>query len=238
MKEELKEYYCFNDYIMECPELKGKAAFLKGKKYLFNNQMITKSEVYNEHDLSDEIDFDKHFILQSEWDLLQQKSVEIPKQQLIGMTAFVLEQYKLFIQDKITSEQFRNNVWNYANFLSRQPQLSDFVACGKDGLPLDKKQFHYTEKGLKQLSGIELYIALSINKESEEYQQALDKVLFKGCIAEKINDYYVVKHQDKPIWVSWNTFHKIESLTPYNLELTDNAIKIKRMSYDYNQRQT
>jgi len=32
MKKELKEYYCFNDYIMECPELKGKAAFLKGKK--------------------------------------------------------------------------------------------------------------------------------------------------------------------------------------------------------------
>ena len=32
MKEQLKEYYCFNDYIMECPVLKGKAAFLKGKK--------------------------------------------------------------------------------------------------------------------------------------------------------------------------------------------------------------
>jgi len=82
MKKELKEYYCLNDYIMECPELKGEAAFFKGKKYLFNNEMIAKSELFGEHDLSDEIDFDKHFILQSEWDLLQQKSVEIPKQQL------------------------------------------------------------------------------------------------------------------------------------------------------------
>jgi len=82
MKEQLKEYYCLNDYIMECPELKGEAAFLKGKKYLFNNQMIAKSELFDEHDLSDEIDFDKHFILQSEWDLLQQKSRKLPKQQL------------------------------------------------------------------------------------------------------------------------------------------------------------
>jgi len=98
MKKELKEYYCFNDYIMECPGLKGKAAFLKGKKYLFNNKMITKSEVYNEHDLSDEIDFDKHFILQSEWDLLQQKSGRLPKEQLsIELQLYLgdlLEQYK------------------------------------------------------------------------------------------------------------------------------------------------
>ena len=98
MKEQLKEYYCLNDYIMECPVLKGKAAFLKGKKYLFNNKMITKSEVYNEHDLSDEIDFDKHFILQSEWDLLQQKSGKLPKEQLsIELQLYLgdlLEQYK------------------------------------------------------------------------------------------------------------------------------------------------
>jgi len=98
MKKELKEYYCFNDYIMECPELKGKAAFLKGKKYLFNNQMIAKSELFDEHDLSDEIDFDRYFILQSEWDLLQQKSGKLPKQQLsIELQLYLgdlLEQYK------------------------------------------------------------------------------------------------------------------------------------------------
>ena len=145
---------------------------------------------------------------------------------LIGMREFVLLELSKRNVYYYQDSKVLNKINNYANFLSRQPQLSDFVACGKDGLPLDKKQFHYTEKGLKQLSGIELYIALSINKESEEYQQALDKVLFKDCTAEKINDYYVAKHQDKPIWVSWNTFHKIESLTPYNLELTDNANKI------------
>ena len=98
MKEQLKEYYCFNDYIMECVELKGEAAFLEGKKYLFNNEMIAKSELYDEHDLSDEIDFDRHFILQSEWDLLQQKSGKLPKEQLsIELQLYLgdlLEQYK------------------------------------------------------------------------------------------------------------------------------------------------
>ena len=223
MKKELKEYYCFNDYIMECPELKGKAAFLKGKKYLFNNQMIAKSELFGEHDLSDEIDFDKHFILQSEWDLLQQKSIEIPKQQLIGMVAFVLEQYKLFIQDKITSEQFRNNVWNYANFLSRQPQLSDFVACGKDGLPL-KMPIIY--------DGMDSDALL----DEKKYLQALDKVLFKGFFVSANNGNVVITNGSISILFSIRNFIKIigsnqrittlESLTPYNLELNDNANKI------------
>ena len=99
---------------------------------------------------------------------------------LIGMREFVLLELSKRNVYYYQDSKVLNKINNYANFLSRQPQLSDFVACGKDGLPLDKKQFHYTEKGLKQLSGIELYIALSINKESEEYQQVLDKVLFKG----------------------------------------------------------
>lgn len=227
MKKELKEYYCFNDYIMECPELKGKAAFLKGKKYLFNNQMIAKSELFGEHDLSDEIDFDKHFILQSEWDLLQQKSVEIPKQQLIGMTAFVLEQYKLFIQDKITSEQFRNNVWNYANLLSRQPQLSDFVPCGKDGLPIEYN------KTASEIFADDNGHCRVISKEESAYIKALDKVLFKGFFVSANNGNVVITNGSISILFSIRNFIKIigsnqrittlESLTPYNLELTDNA---------------
>ena len=217
MKKELKEYYCFNDYIMECPELKGEAAFLKGKKYLFNNQMIAKSELFGEHDLSDEIDFDKHFILQSEWDLLQQKSVEIPKQQLIGMTAFVLEQYKLFIQDKITSEQFRNNVWNYANLLSRQPQLSDFVPCGKDGLPIEYN------KTASEIFADDNGHCRIISKEEYTYNKSLDKVLFKGF---QWNSKGYAYKDDLMIDEEFIENLTIESLTPYNLELTEKANKI------------
>ena len=158
----------------------------------------------------------------------------------IGMVAFVLE------QENNPNEYNPSNKYkdclNYANFLLRQPQLSDFVACGEDGLPLYKKQFYYTEKGLKQLSGIELDIALSINKEADEYQQALDKVLFKGFeIFTDNGDFTRIELKDK----LFITFYKeaetivlnapyadtkdittIESLTPYNLELTDNANKI------------
>ena len=222
-----KEYYCFNDYIMECPELKGEAAFLKDKKYLFNNEMIAKSELYDEHDLSDEIDFDRYFILQSEWDLLQQKSGKLPKQQLIGMTAFVLEQYKLFIQDKITSEQFRNNVWNYANFLSRQLQLSDFVACGKDGLPMEYN------KTASEIFADDNGHCRIISKEEYTYNKSLDKVLFKGFFVSANNGNVVITNGSISILFSIRNFIKIiesnqrittlESLTPYKLELTDNA---------------
>lgn len=214
MKEELKEYYCLNDYIMECPVLKGKAAFLKGKKYLFNNQMITKSELFGEHDLSDEIDFDKHFILQSEWDLLQQKSVETPKQQLIGMTAFVLE------QENNPNEHNPSNKYkdclNYANFLSRQPQLSDFVACGKDGLPIEYN------KTASEIFADDNGHCRIISKEEYTYNKSLDKVLFKGF---QWNSKGYAYKDDLMIDEEFIENLTIESLTPYNLELTDNAIK-------------
>ena len=228
MKKELKEYYCFNDYIMECPELKGKAAFLKGKKYLFNNRMIAKSEVYNEHDLSDEIDFDKHFILQSEWDLLQQKSGKLPKQQLIGMTAFVLE------QENNPNEHNPSNKYkdclNYANFLSRQPQLSDFVACGKDGVPIEYN------KTASEIFADDNGHCRIISKEEYTYNKSLDKVLLKGFFVSANNGNVVITNGSISILFSIRNFIKIiesnqrittlESLTSYNLELTDNANKI------------
>jgi len=143
---------------------------------------------------------------------------------LIGMVAFVLEQYKLFIQDKITSEQFRNNVWEYANFLSRQPQLSDFVACGKDGLPL-KMPIIY--------DGMDSDALL----DEKKYLQALDKVLFKGFEIKEISENYkiiinkkldciVFSSQFKQSFFLHSDYTTLESLTSYNLELTDNAKNI------------
>mgnify|MGYP001363883582 CR=1 FL=1 len=99
---------------------------------------------------------------------------------LIGMVAFVLEQYKLFIQDKITSEQFRNNVWEYANFLSRQPKLSDLVPCGKDGLPI--KPYIKTEAEIFADDNSHCRV---ISKEEIAYQQGW---MTKDDIRESIKD--------------------------------------------------
>lgn len=120
---------------------------------------------------------------------------------------------------------------DYANFLSRQPQLSDFVPCGEDGLPLKKPSEHLENRSLYY-------------QELETYQQALDKVLFKGVV--KTEDTYGTTKRE--FWHIGNlriahrlTFRSgkvelnsdfvkkhtsLESLTPYNLELTENAKNI------------
>ena len=122
MKEQLKEYYCFNDYIMECVELKGEAAFLEGKKYLFNNEMIAKSELYDEHDLSDEIDFDRHFILKSEWDLLQQKSGKLPKEQL-------RTEAEKYLKNRTAPQSFEKVVDMLVDFHAQQSKERDVMTA-------------------------------------------------------------------------------------------------------------
>jgi len=146
------------------------------------------------------------------------------------MTAFVLERAKKYVSVD-TWEQKRqeslSEIYKYANFLSRQTQLSDFVPCGEDGLPLDKPKEHLENRTLYY-------------QELEAYQQALDKVLFKG--------FYVAEYLDNPeytkaiccehnvlhvawyskITCSWHLskgIKTLEHLTPYNLELTEKLIK-------------
>ena len=149
------------------------------------------------------------------------------------MVAFVLEQ-NIKHNGEYEGEEMVNlliklygNTVKYANFLSRQPQLSDFVPCGEDGLPL-KMPIIY--------DGMDSDALL----DEKKYLQALDKVLFKGfwlrCPNAVTNgnisitftksggillDKYYQDHTE-----NISTITTLESLTPYNLELTDNAIKI------------
>jgi len=145
---------------------------------------------------------------------------------LIGMVAFVLE------QENNPNEYNPSNKYkdclNYANFLSRQPQLSDFVPCGKDGLPLEMPIIY---------DGMDSDALL----DEKKYLEALDKVLFKGFEVVNYPDtqHGITKtvslkntvhafHYDS-ISQTWNKslgIKNLESLTPYNLELTENANKI------------
>jgi len=54
-----KEYKCINNYVMNEP--KGSVAFIKGKTYFFDEKRNGKSELFENHDMSDESDFDEYF---------------------------------------------------------------------------------------------------------------------------------------------------------------------------------
>jgi len=58
---ESKEYKCRKDYIMECAEFKGVPAFIEGRTYKLNENRTGKSELFIEHDLSEERFFDEYF---------------------------------------------------------------------------------------------------------------------------------------------------------------------------------
>ena len=131
---------------------------------------------------------------------------------------------------------FDNEKWHLHRkrvlFGKRQPQLSDFVPCGEDGLPIEKPSEHLENRSLYY-------------QELEAYQQALDKVLFKGwvyyekdSISSDFYDIKIMNFGDRNIQFYIKDYTKevkhqefvrittLEYLTPYNLELTDNAIKI------------
>lgn len=58
---ESKTYKCRKDYIMECAEFKGVPAFIEGRTYNLNENRTGKSELFSEHDLSEEKFFDEYF---------------------------------------------------------------------------------------------------------------------------------------------------------------------------------
>ena len=156
---------------------------------------------------------------------------------LIGMREFTLLEFSKRNAYYYQDSKVLNKINNYANFLSRQPQLSDFVACGEDGLPLTNKSCmnpcspsDFSESGLCGKNGC--------YKESSDYNKALDKVLFKGFEIEYWdgrNSSFACKHKESgfqvcyykatPEYFEWGKHTSIESLTPYKLELTDNANK-------------
>jgi len=146
---------------------------------------------------------------------------------LIGMREFVLLEFSKRNPYYYQDSKVLNRINNYANFLLRQTQLSDFVPCGEDGVPLTEPTFYYTEDSLKELKGIELDVALSVNEKVKEYKEALDRILFKGFkICRRNERMDCVYNEELDLHISTKFDKTLESLTPYNLELTENANKI------------
>ena len=121
---------------------------------------------------------------------------------IISMTDFVLEQSNNALLEDChqANKTYVNKVINYANFLTQDLTLGLFVPCDEKGNVLEEKT--------------------PFQDKYYEYQQAQEKVIFKGCKAEKKADFYIITDSnDSNVWVSWNTSKRIEDLIPYNLTL-------------------
>jgi len=88
-------------------------------------------------------------------------------------------------------------IGKYAELTNRQPKLGDFIPCDENGEVLEKPDIHSLDHS----------IAVALN---HEYQQALDRVIFKG-------DWEVQKHKS-----ALGEFIKIENKDGIILEFLAN----------------
>lgn len=140
---------------------------------------------------------------------------------LISMTSYVLKHTKDLDFVSIFVAKLMM-VRDYANFLKTPLELGQFVPCDKDGNVLEEPTYYaewynygsFTKHGEK------------IVKECKKYQQAQDRVIFKGCSVEKRKVYYTIKNKGGDlIWVSWNHSKDIEYLIERNTTLTESKAK-------------
>jgi len=146
---------------------------------------------------------------------------------LISMTDFVLEQYKLFIEDKISSFDFRDKVWRYANFLKTPLTIGQFAPCDLEGNVLEKPPFLNSEN--------------DIQNDCQNWEEAQSRVLFEGFEVEFKDDFklaitfescticfgtkriYLGKTKENRIYNA-GIIETIEDLVKYNPQLTQTAI--------------
>lgn len=144
---------------------------------------------------------------------------------LISMTYFVENIRKMGVVTPFPDEQdkidlgYLQDIFNYASFLKQPLKLGMFVPCDENGNILN-------DPGL-----IPSY-------ELERYRKAKEKVLFEGFeikisnITNNLqNDFLIISetneiigHENKDQWF-FNPYKKVEDLIPYDLTLTESAIK-------------
>ena len=161
---------------------------------------------------------------------------------LISMTDFVLDNERF----KEDSDVCIFKISNYANFLKQPLELYMFVPCDENNIPLKKQTMYYSEEYIGKLKGIEVEVAKLVNRKISDYYFAKKRCLFEGfelnqkdsskleniiCITiNKIQITFFTKVKacflDNLTNNSTFEIKTIEDLIPYDLTLTETAIKL------------
>ena len=117
---------------------------------------------------------------------------------LIPMTDFVL-----------TEKYTATGHFNYAKFLKQQKQLWMFVPCDENNDPITEKHYQYFDNDDEY------------NDYLNQYQKAKERCLFEGF---EYNKALFFKENKKLFWHG-KLQGDVESLTNYNIKLTQTALK-------------
>ncbi|WP_324069078.1 MAG: hypothetical protein RSE15_00715 [Flavobacterium sp.] len=154
---------------------------------------------------------------------------------LIPMTDYVLKQYDYLTCDE-ASPNFVKKVVNYSYFLKQPLKLEMFFPFDEEGNPLEIPLEIYYQPNF----GCQKYPQECYKHDLKIFNEAMEKVLFKGFIIESgyiqaNRDTLYLNNQDGLDIASKNESHDknficdgfttIEDLIPYNIQLTDVAIK-------------
>lgn len=97
---------------------------------------------------------------------------------------------------------------NYAKFLSMPLTLGMFVPTDEDGNVLEEPEKIF-----------------GLHWKNEDYNKAVENVVFKGFTNKNIRDYIVISYGNRIVWISWNKEKKVQDLLYLkNLTLTQSAI--------------
>lgn len=100
---------------------------------------------------------------------------------LLKTAEFVQEQYNLYLDDKISVDEYAIRTSNHAKIILLKPELKRFVACDEDGKPIEKpKEYSMYLLGRRLPSIEEIKICI-------KYQKALDRIWFEGWESGKVN---------------------------------------------------
>lgn len=125
---------------------------------------------------------------------------------------------------KIGNSVFITRVLKYVNFLKQPLTLGMFVPCDLDGNVLKEPILTYPFSTPRPID------ERNFERREKEYQQAQERVLFKGLSCryiDKGNGWHLVKYENgSNIWASYDVHETIDTLLRFEcLELTPNAIK-------------
>lgn len=151
---------------------------------------------------------------------------------LISMVEYVSMLAKLFREWKegnaITLERVFEDLRKielYCEFLKQKLTLGMFVPCDSEGNVLKKKEpkdFGYNEESTTSKSW------KAYEKYDLEYQQAQERVLFKGNWKHSRDDRYINMNwveSEKLQVIPLHSVKTIEDLIQYNIKITPNSIK-------------
>ncbi len=166
--------------------------------------------------------------------ILTDKNIEMREIKLISMTDFVNKELKFrkskhYEYDSYDNDKALSVIESYANFLKQPLTLGMFVPCDEDGNVLNDPCKHNT-----------YCVDFCQGRCQEDYDEAKERVLFKNItiqLSQSWIDFYngiLVYELDanKPIEKMFSHVFRnhgksenIETLTRYDLELTESAIK-------------